>query len=166
MANQIIDGVGFPSVGSILGISNAAVARALHAKVVVLVPGHKGSLGMAVDSFNLAHSYFTAHGVDVVGMAISKVPKDKAHSLRDYATRYFAMHQHLYRTQFLGLMQRSEALDAIMASDPVSNADNACQRVTAAALEMEPVDEERCAIVEELFQQGIDLQRLLEACRE
>ena len=46
----IIDGVGYPAVGSICGVSNADVAHALGAPVLLV---GKSGVGDAVDSFNL-----------------------------------------------------------------------------------------------------------------
>lgn len=46
----LIDGVGYPAVGSICGISNADVAKALQAPVLLV---GKSGVGDAVDSFNL-----------------------------------------------------------------------------------------------------------------
>lgn len=46
----LIDGVGYPAVGSICGISNADAAKALQAYVLLV---GKSGVGDAVDSFNL-----------------------------------------------------------------------------------------------------------------
>ncbi|CAK8987085.1 unnamed protein product [Durusdinium trenchii] len=60
----IIDGVGFPSVGSIVGVDNADVAKAAKAPVLLVCASTAGS---AVDSFSLNASYFVAKGVPVLG---------------------------------------------------------------------------------------------------
>lgn len=46
----IIDGVGYPSVGSICGVSNADSAKILDSPVLIV---SKSGVGDAVDSFNL-----------------------------------------------------------------------------------------------------------------
>ena len=46
----VIDGVGYPAVGSICGISNADIASAVGASVLLV---GKSGVGDAVDSFNL-----------------------------------------------------------------------------------------------------------------
>ena len=51
----IVDGVGYPAVGSICGVSNAQIAARLSAPVLLVGP--KG-VGNAVDSHNLNASYF------------------------------------------------------------------------------------------------------------
>jgi hypothetical protein len=56
----IIDGVGYPAVGSICGVSNAAVACTLNSPVLLVGP--KG-VGNAVDSFNLNEAFFRAHSI-------------------------------------------------------------------------------------------------------
>ena len=82
----LIDGVGFTAVGSIVGVSNADVAKAARAPVCVVCPS---GVGGAVDSFSLnatyvlfenltrlssqenshvlIHRYFEHHGVHVLG---------------------------------------------------------------------------------------------------
>ena len=50
----LVDGVGYPSVGSICGVSNAHVAQML--QIPVILVGKKG-VGDAVDSFNLNATY-------------------------------------------------------------------------------------------------------------
>ena len=52
----LIDGVGYPAVGSICGISNADAAKALNASVVLI---GKSGVGDAVDSYNLNARYDT-----------------------------------------------------------------------------------------------------------
>lgn len=60
----IVDGVGFPAVGSIVGVDNADVAKAARAPVLLVC---KCGVGAAIDSFSLNSSYFLAKGVPVLG---------------------------------------------------------------------------------------------------
>lgn len=69
----LVDGVGYPAVGSICGISNAAVASALGAPVVLV--GKRG-VGDAVDSFNLNASFFEARGCTVIGGIFNRISAD------------------------------------------------------------------------------------------
>ena len=55
----IIDGVGYPSVGSICNLSNADIARALKAPVLLV---GKSGVGDAVDSFNINARFFESYG--------------------------------------------------------------------------------------------------------
>ena len=54
-----VDGVGYPSVGSICNLSNADIAQAL--KDPILLVGKSG-VGDAVDSFNLSAKFFESYG--------------------------------------------------------------------------------------------------------
>ncbi|OQS03399.1 hypothetical protein THRCLA_04300 [Thraustotheca clavata] len=86
----LIDGVGYPSVGSICGVSNAQVATALAPISVVLVG--KAGVGDAVDSFNLNATYFKHHGVRVLGGIFNKLPLEGYYSLENckaIVSKYF-----------------------------------------------------------------------------
>jgi len=61
---MIVDGVGFPAVGSIVGVDNGDVAKAARAPVLLVC---KSGVGYAIDSFSLNASYFSAKGVPVLG---------------------------------------------------------------------------------------------------
>jgi hypothetical protein len=89
----LVDGVGYPAVGSICGISNADIAAALHAPVLLV--GKKG-VGDAVDSFNLNATFFEAKGVKVLGALFNRLPTNPEdfYSLskcRTAVTRYFTL---------------------------------------------------------------------------
>jgi len=60
----LVDGVGYAAVGSICGVSNAAVAAAARASVLVM---GKPGVGDAVDAFNLTASFFRTQGA---GLAV------------------------------------------------------------------------------------------------
>ena len=95
----IIDGVGYPAVGSICGVDNASVALACgysedRALGVILV-GPSG-VGHAVDSFNLNSNYFDAKRVPVMGAIFNKLSLDGYYSLescRDQVSSYFQQYQ-------------------------------------------------------------------------
>jgi hypothetical protein len=86
----IIDGVGYPSVGSITGTSNAHIAIACGYPVIaegtttnttripapVLIVGKSG-VGDAVDSFNLNATYFEYHNVTVLGAIFNRLSLDE-----------------------------------------------------------------------------------------
>mmetsp|Transcript_13307 Transcript_13307/g.20263 ORF Transcript_13307/g.20263 Transcript_13307/m.20263 type:complete len:480 (-) Transcript_13307:157-1596(-) len=98
----IIDGVGYPAVGSICGTDNVAVAEAsgysTDQPLGVLLVGPSG-VGHAVDSFNLNANYFESRGIPVMGVIFNKLPIDGYYSLdnckeqvlsyfKDYRTNY------------------------------------------------------------------------------
>ncbi|KAL3769589.1 hypothetical protein ACHAWU_005541 [Discostella pseudostelligera] len=91
----IIDGVGYPSVGSITGTDNASVAKVCgrtftpstlttaaveRSPVPVLLIGKSG-VGDAVDSFNINATYFTHKHVPVIGAIFNKLCLDGFYSL-------------------------------------------------------------------------------------
>ena len=74
----IIDGVGYPGVGSICGISNADIAKKL--KAPVLIVGKHG-VGDAIDSYNLNSTFFKYYGLFVIGSIFNRFPIDGFYSL-------------------------------------------------------------------------------------
>jgi len=95
----MIDGVGFPSVGSICGTDNASMAlacgypvdKADRPPVGVLIVGGSG-VGAAVDAFNLNATYFKARNVPVLGAIFNKLSLEGFYSLencREQVTKYF-----------------------------------------------------------------------------
>ena len=87
----IVDGVGYPAVGSICGTDNAAVAAACgrmkdssksRVPMPVLLVGKSG-VGDAVDSFNLNAAYFEAKNVPVLGSVFNRLPLEGFYSLEN-----------------------------------------------------------------------------------
>jgi dethiobiotin synthetase len=86
----LIDGVGYPSVGSICNISNAHVAAQL--KVPVVLVGKNG-VGDAVDSYNINATYFESFGVRVLGGVFNKLDLSGFYSLelcKEAVSSYFS----------------------------------------------------------------------------
>lgn len=73
----IIDGVGFPGVGSCVGVDNADVAKACRAPVLMVC---KSGVGGAIDSFSLNSSYFVSKGVPVLGALFNLAANDGFYS--------------------------------------------------------------------------------------
>jgi dethiobiotin synthetase len=103
----IVDGVGFPAVGSICGTDNASVARASgypstdvdmkrrQPAGVILVGGP--GVGGAVDAFNLNATYFERAKVPVLGAIFNKLSLEGFYSLancRSAITSYFEQNEH------------------------------------------------------------------------
>jgi len=85
----LIDGVGYPAVGSITGTSNGEVASACGASVLLV--GGKG-VGDAVDTFNLNATYFSSRSVPVIGAIFNRLPSSGYYSLencKNAVTSYF-----------------------------------------------------------------------------
>lgn len=74
----VVDGVGYPAVGSICGVSNGDVALALQAPVLLV---GKSGVGDAVDSFNLNACFFESRGVRVLGGVFNRISTSGFYSL-------------------------------------------------------------------------------------
>ncbi len=66
----VIEGTGHAGVGSVFDLSNAHVARMLHAKVVIVT---LGGIGHPVDEVALNRCLFEREGVEVIGVIANKV---------------------------------------------------------------------------------------------
>ncbi|CAM9943513.1 unnamed protein product [Scytosiphon promiscuus] len=86
----VVDGVGYPAVGSICGVSNGDVAAALKAPVLLV---GKSGVGDAVDSYNLNACFFEARGVRVLGGVFNRISTTGYYSVercREAVTSYFS----------------------------------------------------------------------------
>lgn len=77
----VCEGTGHPGVGSIVGLSNAVVARMIGARVVLIV---KGGIGRTVDEMALSLALFKREGVAVEGVIVNKVLPEKVEKIRHY----------------------------------------------------------------------------------
>lgn len=95
----VVDGVGYPAVGSICGVSNADVCEAIGAPVLLV---GKSGVGDAVDSFNLNAAFFEARGLTVLGAIFNKLDREGYYSLESCRSavaayfRQFRQRQRLY----------------------------------------------------------------------
>ena len=87
----IIDGVGYPAVGSITGTDNASVAlwcgsylghSLTRIPAPVLLIGKSG-VGDAIDSFNINATYFDHRGIPVIGAIFNKLSLQGFYSLEN-----------------------------------------------------------------------------------
>jgi len=87
----IVDGVGYPAVGSCTGTSNAQMARRLGAPVLLV--GRPG-VGNAIDSSVMAREYFAQFSVPVLGAIFNKIPRKVSYhtyeKCKEYVTKFFA----------------------------------------------------------------------------
>lgn len=89
----IIDGVGYPSVGSICSLSNADIARAIGCPVLLI---GKSGVGDAVDSYNLNARFFESYGVTVLGGIFNKLSLEgfyKLEACKKAVSAYFLQHR-------------------------------------------------------------------------
>jgi len=124
----IIDGVGYPAVGSITGTDNADIARACGYPLDVsnenennngssnrrppgvLLVGCSG-VGNAIDSYNLNASYFKAKDVPVIGVVFNRLSSEGYYALekcRAPITSYFK--QQTRNDQVFGFIPEVEAI--------------------------------------------------------
>eukprot|EP01079_Euglenida_sp_SAG-EU17-18_P005968 gene5968-1062_t len=101
----VVDGVGYPSVGSVVGVSNADVAR--EGRCSVLIVGKQG-LGDAIDSFNLCKCWFESRKVPVVGCVFNRVGGDAMMQKTKYVHKYFATN--LPKMRVYGILGENEQL--------------------------------------------------------
>ncbi len=78
----IIEGTGHAGVGSVFDLSNARVAKLLHAKVILVSPG---GIGRPVDELAMNKALFDQHGVEVIGAILNKIEPDKMEMVHHYA---------------------------------------------------------------------------------
>lgn len=155
----LIDGVGYPSVGSVVSCSSADVAIACRAPVLIV--GRPG-VGDAIDSFNLCAAFFESHRIPVLGAIFNKLQptgfygRDKCDT---YVRKYMAARrpkQHVY-----GLLPLSEALASMSAEETCGFAFKHPEQPDEAGA-LTPEDETHIASVRELFGRYVDMKLLVE----
>src|SRR3954468_22624156 len=85
----LIEGTGHAGVGSVIGLSNADVAKMLGAPALII---SEAGVGRPIDEIVLNRALFARHGVEVIGAVINKVDADAQPSLPDTLRRGLARH--------------------------------------------------------------------------
>eukprot|EP00520_Triparma_pacifica_P015906 CAMPEP_0118632164 /NCGR_PEP_ID=MMETSP0785-20121206/294_1 /TAXON_ID=91992 /ORGANISM="Bolidomonas pacifica, Strain CCMP 1866" /LENGTH=362 /DNA_ID=CAMNT_0006522907 /DNA_START=240 /DNA_END=1328 /DNA_ORIENTATION=+ len=75
----VIDGVGYPAVGSITDTSNASVCRTLRSPAIVVTPT---GVGNAVDTYDYCRCYMLFNGCDVLGGVVNGVAREGFYDLK------------------------------------------------------------------------------------
>lgn len=83
----VCEGTGHPGVGSIVGLSNAVVARLIGARVILVV---RGGIGKTIDEMSLSLALFQQEGVPIEGVIVNKVLPEKVDTIRHYLGRILA----------------------------------------------------------------------------
>ena len=78
---MVIEGTGHAGVGSVLDLSNAAVAKLLNAPVVMVTCG---GIGRPIDEVMLNKAVFDSYGVPVAGVIVNKVIPEKYDEINTY----------------------------------------------------------------------------------
>ncbi len=85
----LVEGTGHAGVGSVIGLSNAQVARMLKAPAVIVA---EAGVGRPIDEIVLNRALFARHGVEVVGAIINKVDAEAHPTLPDILRDGLARH--------------------------------------------------------------------------
>jgi len=80
----IIDGVGDPSVGSVVGVSNVDVALSLPCHVIFV---GKPGIGAALDNTVLCVSFMQQKGLSNIGIIYNKIPLSAFAEIKKYVTK-------------------------------------------------------------------------------
>jgi uncharacterized protein len=80
----VCEGSGHAGVGSVFDLSNAQVARLLHAKVIIIT---QGGIGRPIDEVALNQALFEKEGVEVIGVILNKVMGTKIDYISGFARR-------------------------------------------------------------------------------
>lgn len=99
----IYEGTGHPGVGSVVGLSNAEVAKMLGAGVVFII---EGGIGSAIDKLNMSLALFREQNVPILGVIVNKVLPDKLEKVGKYMSLWLDTH-HL---PLLGMLPYDESL--------------------------------------------------------
>ena len=80
----IIDGVGDPSTGSVVGVSNVDVALSLPCRVIFV---GKPGIGAAIDNTVLCISFMQYRGLANIGIIYNKIPLSAFAEIKRYVTK-------------------------------------------------------------------------------
>jgi BioD-like phosphotransacetylase family protein len=80
----LCEGSGHAGVGSVFDLSNAQVAKILGAKVIIV---SQGGIGKPIDEISLNQALFEKEGVEIIGVILNKVLREKADYISDFARR-------------------------------------------------------------------------------
>ena len=80
----IVDGIGGPATGSIIGVSNVTIALALNAPVLFV--GIAG-IGAAIDDTILAVSFMQQHGIQNIALVYNKISPSELISVKHYISK-------------------------------------------------------------------------------
>jgi BioD-like phosphotransacetylase family protein len=80
----IIEGSGHPGVGSVMQLSNARIAKMLHAPVLLVT---EGGLGKVVDDVHLSLPLFREEQTRIRALLVNKIIREKRDAMTDYLQR-------------------------------------------------------------------------------
>src|SRR5256884_860226 len=77
----LCEGSGHAGVGSVFDLSNAQVAKILHAKVIIVT---QGGIGKPIDEVCLNRALFEKEGVEIIGVILNKVLLGKVDYVNEF----------------------------------------------------------------------------------
>ena len=80
----IVDGVGGPSTGSVIGVSNVDIALSLNAPVLFV---GKAGIGAAIDDTILAVSFMQQQGIKNIALIYNKILPSELVSIKQYVSK-------------------------------------------------------------------------------
>jgi len=85
----VIEGTGHAGVGSVFDMSNAAVAKMLGSKVIII---SSGGIGRPIDEVMLSVPLFQKVGVEIAGVIVNKVQAEKYKKINSLVRKGFKQH--------------------------------------------------------------------------
>ena len=158
----ILDGVGYPGVGSLVGCSNADVAKVTNACALLI---GKPGLGDCIDSFCECSTFFESAQVKVLGMIVNRVTdgKEKTSMVPTYFEKY-QPDKKLY-----GILTENESMVADHDGYAPPGEHNACFITRGSRnekqLRADPCDDKELVLCEKLvagFLECVPLERVRE----
>lgn len=105
----LFEGTGHPGVGSIVGLSNADVARRINAGVILVL---KGGIGNTYDRYMLCKRFFEAANAQILGVIINKIMPNKEEKVKEYLTKIFSKE----KVEILGFVPHDQRLSCPLLS--------------------------------------------------
>eukprot|EP00808_Paulinella_micropora_P022542 g47238.t1 len=154
----LVDGVGYPAVGSCANISNAHIAKALNNSPVLLV-GRPG-LGDAIDSTNMHRAWFEKHGVQVLGACWNKIPIMSTYhpyeECKEYVVKYFKQN-----APGFGCYGHIPSLESLAQENKPAVLESCMLRASKEQLAMKPEHKERCLALLATLKENLLTKQLL-----
>lgn len=145
----IVDGVGYPSVGSVCGVSNAQVAKKLNAPVILVNLVKDGSIGNSIDTLNQNLEYFKGFHVPVLGIISNKVPVTHY----DRVVKYLGMFYEQNELKSLGFVKYMDDFQE-------EEIEEGCKYVSKKKLQISQEDKDKMKSVYEHFKECIDFEQI------
>jgi dethiobiotin synthetase len=105
----VIDGVGDPSVGSVVGVSNVGVALSLPCSVIFV---GKPGIGAAIDNTVLCVSFMQNVGLTNIGIIYNKLPLATISEIKKYVTK--RLPELLSEVTLLGFIGKEQIIETYL----------------------------------------------------